>query len=156
MSKILKPGDKIPDLFLKDQDERMVSLRGYIGIQCLVVYFYPRDGTPGCTAEACSFRDRYKDFEALGARIIGISGDSTGSHKHFEEKYGLNFTLLSDPEHEAEKAFGVSRNFFGIIPGRVTFVFDLSGRLIAEYNSSIQATRHADEALKALKSVKVT
>ena len=155
MSKVLKPGDQIPNLFLEDQYGNVVYLRGKIGMKCLVVYFYPRDGTPGCTAEARSFRDRQSEFDALGAEIIGISGDSSSSHRCFADEHNLNFVLLSDPQRKAEKAFGVPRNFFGVIPGRVTFVFNQQGRLMAEFNSAIQATRHVDEALKALRTIQV-
>ena len=155
MSKTLMPGDQIPNIFLEDQHGNMVYMRGKIGYKCLVIYFYPRDGTPGCTAEARSFRERMHEFEALGADVIGISGDSVDSHRCFADQHHLNFLLLSDPQHKAEKAFGVPRNFFGVIPGRVTFVFNQEGRLIAEFNSAIQATRHVEEALKALKAVEV-
>lgn len=156
MSKTLNPGDQIPNIFLEDQDGSVVFLRGYIGVKCLVVYFYPRDGTPGCTAEAQAFRERLQEFELLGTQVIGISGDSVSSHQCFARENDLKFPLLSDPYHQAEKAFGVPRTFFGVIPGRVTFVFNQEGKLIGEFNSAIQATRHVDEALKALIRVEVS
>lgn len=153
MSKPLQPGDPVPDIRLHDQNDREIDLRGFAKEQSVVVYFYPKDDTPGCTAEACSFRDNYEDFLDIGAKVVGISGDSVASHKRFSEKHQLNFTLLSDPDRIAEKAFGVPRNFLGLLPGRVTYVFDPSGKLVSTFNSATQATRHIREALKALKGV---
>jgi len=147
---MLEAGSEIPDISLKNQEGELISLSEYSGKTSLVVYFYPKDDTPGCTAEACSFRDNYVDFEEAGATVIGISGDSVSSHKKFTEKHRLNFQLLSDQKREAEKAFGVPRNLFGLLPGRVTFIFNKEGKLISTFNSATQATKHIKEALKAL------
>lgn len=155
MSKTLKLGDHIPDITLNDQNAEPVSLYEFTGKMAVVIYFYPKDDTPGCTAEACGFRDQYEDFEQAGARVIGISSDSVKSHKKFAEKHNLNFTLLSDPKKEAQRAFGVKRNLFGLLPGRVTFVFNKEGRLVKEFNSSLYATKHIEEALEALKPVEI-
>ena len=151
MRKTLSIGSALPNLTLKDQHGQEVTLSALAGTP-LVIYFYPKDDTPGCTAEACSFRDQYADFEDLGARVIGISGDSVKSHARFAQKHRLTFTLLSDTKRQAEKMFGVERNLFGLLPGRVTFVFDSGGKLIKEFSSATQATRHIKEALKALRA----
>lgn len=147
----MKIGDRLPDLVLADQNGKAVNLTELGKGSALVVYFYPKDGTPGCTREACSFRDSYSGFEEAGAEIVGISGDSAVSHKKFAEKHHINFTLLSDPEKTAEKAFNVPRNFLGLLPGRATYVFDRSGILIGSFNSQTRISRHVQEALKALK-----
>lgn len=118
----------------------------------MVVYFYPKDETPGCTREACEFRDDYGEFEALGAKVFGISSDSVQSHQKFATRHRLNFQLLSDPKRVAEKAFEVPRSLFGLLPGRVTFVFDAEGQLIYKFDSALRVDRHAKEALKALRN----
>lgn len=149
----MKTGDAIPDISLLDQHGAKVSLHDYVGKNPLVVYFYPKDDTPGCTAEACSFRDRFDEFEKVDAKIIGISSDSVASHAAFAKKYKLNFTLLSDTQRKAEKQFGVQRNLFGLIPARITFVFDSSGKMVYQFNSAVMATKHISEALNALKRI---
>ncbi len=151
MSKTLKKGDLIPDVSLKDQHGNLIYLPSLIGKNALVVFFYPKDDTPGCTAEACGFRDKYQDFMEKGADIVGISSDSVGSHKKFADKYGLNFLLLSDCHGQAEKAFSVPRNLMGLLPGRVTYVFDQKGILVYSFNSTTKATRHVEEAMEALR-----
>ncbi len=153
MSKTLRIGSTLPDLILKDQNDQSVRLHDLIGQAPLVIYFYPKDETPGCIAEACSFRDQFEDFETAGAKVFGISGDSVKSHFNFARRLKLNFTLLSDKDRKAEKAFGVERNLFGLIPGRVTFVFDKKGKLQYEFSSATQATKHITEALSALKKL---
>ena len=117
----------------------------------LVVYFYPKNETRGCVAEACSFRDHYEEFKDLGAEVVGISGDSKESHQKFASKRRLPFVLLSDRKREAEKAFGVKRNFLGLIPGRVTYIFDAEGKLIHTFESATNPTKHIKEALAALR-----
>ena len=119
-----------------------------------MIYFYPKDDTPGCTKEACYFRDEYDVFEKADALIIGISGQSVDSHKKFAEKYHLNFTLLSDEENKVRKLFGVPVNLFGLLPGRVTYIIDKSGKVVYIFNSQTQAKRHVDEALRILKGLK--
>ncbi len=151
MGKTLQKGDLIPDVSLKDQEGNLIDLPSLVGERALVVYFYPKDDTPGCTAEACGFRDRYDDFADMGADIVGISSDTVGSHKKFADKYELNFLLLSDSHGQAEKEFGVPRNLMGLFPGRVTYVFDKNGKLVYSFNSTMKATRHIDEAMEALK-----
>lgn len=142
-------GDKIPDVKLKNEkgeDFRFMEID-----KAIVIYFYPKDFTPGCTKEACGFRDSYEDFRDLGAEVIGISSDSQESHSKFKTKHQLPFLLLSDPEKKARKAFGVKPNFLGLLPGRETFVFNREGKLIYKFNS-INSGRHIEEALTALKN----
>jgi len=146
----LRLGNQLPSITLKNQDGEIVNIA--TESKAKVVYFYPKDDTPGCTLEACSFRDQFSAFEDVGALVFGISRDSVASHKKFANKNRLNFQLLSDPKGEAEKAFKVSRNLFGLIPGRVTFIFNAKGELIHKFNSAMMATKHVKEALAALKS----
>ncbi|XOV95206.1 MAG: peroxiredoxin [Bacteroidota bacterium] len=148
----MKIGDQLPDLTLPNQDGENIRLHDFIGKSPLVIYFYPKDETPGCIREACSFRDQFEDFTEVGAKVFGVSSDSVSSHKRFSEKYRLNFQLLSDKKREAEKAFGVPRRLLGLLPGRVTYVFDIHGNLIHEFSSSLQPTRHIREAIEALKT----
>ncbi len=147
----MKIGDQLPNLTLADQDNKQVRLHDFIGKHPMVIYFYPKDETPGCIREACSFRDQYDDFAEIGAQVLGISHDSVSSHKRFATKYRLNFQLLSDRDKTAEKAFGVPRRLMGLLPGRVTYIFDINGYLIHEFNSSWQPTKHIKEAIEALK-----
>ncbi len=150
---MLKKNTLLPDIELKDENGDLVSLHDHISKDNLVVYFYPKDDTPGCTAEACSFRDSFEEFKDHGAVVYGVSADSPASHKKFKERHRLNFSLLSDPKREAEKAFKVPRNLFGLLPGRVTFVFNKEGILVHSFESALNATKHIKESLKALKNI---
>jgi len=136
-----------------DQNGDKFDASKYIGKTPLVIYFYPKDFTPGCTKEACTFRDRYQDFQELGAEVIGISGDNESSHKRFAKKYNLPFTLLSDQNGQLRKRFGVKKNLLGLIPGRETFIFDDEGKLVLRFNS-LNAEPHIRKALKTLKDIK--
>jgi peroxiredoxin Q/BCP len=115
----------------------------------VVIYFYPKDNTPGCTAQACSFRDAYQDFQDLGAEVIGVSGDSVRSHQNFQAKYKLPFVLLSDANRKLRKLFGVPTALFGFLPGRVTYVFGANGICIYIFDS-LSAKSHISKALQAL------
>lgn len=150
---MLKNGDEIPDIKLLNQDEEWVNLTELTGKGPLIIYFYPKDETPGCTAEACGFRDSYEEFKELGAEVYGISTDSPESHRKFIKRHRLNFNLLSDSNKKAEKAFGVPRNLFGLIPGRVTFIVDDNGKIAHSFNSQTQAKKHIEIALKKLKEL---
>jgi len=119
-----------------------------------VIYFYPKDDTPGCTKEACSFRDQFEVFADADAVIIGISGQSVESHRKFAEKHRLRFTLLSDEGNTLRKLFGVPTNFLGLLPGRVTYVADKTGKVISVFNSQLQSSKHVDEAIRILKGAK--
>jgi thioredoxin-dependent peroxiredoxin len=145
----LKPGDAMPDTTLVGPDGP-VQLRDRIG-KALVVYFYPKDETYGCTIEACKFRDEYEDFLAVGAEVIGVSRDSADSHDRFRSHHKLPFTLLSDPDGKVAAAWGV-RGKLGL-PGRVTYVFDRQGVLRHRFDSMIRFGKHVDEALEVVRQL---
>ncbi len=114
--------------------------------------FYPKDNTPGCTTEACSFRDQYEDFKDLGAEVIGISSDSVKSHHKFAAKHKLPFILLSDQDKRLRKLFGVRNNLFGLLPGRVTYIIDKNGLLISIFDSA-NAVKHIPKALEIVQEL---
>ncbi|HEY2775842.1 MAG TPA: peroxiredoxin [Candidatus Binatia bacterium] len=145
-------GDKAPEFNLRDQNGKPVSLGEFRGKKAVVLYFYPKDETPGCTKEACSFRDSYEDFVSAGAEVIGVSGDSVAKHKSFAEHHRLPFTLLADEGNALRKAYGVPATLW-ILPGRVTYVIDKAGVVQHVFDSQMQATRHIDEALATLKRI---
>lgn len=147
----LTPGDAMPDTTLVGP-EGPLKLRDRIG-KPLVVYFYPKDETYGCTKEACSFRDQYEDFVAAGAEVIGVSSDDANSHAKFREHHRLPFTLLSDPGGDVAASWGVKPKL-GFIPGRVTFVFDKAGVVRHRFESSVRFGKHVDEALAVVKSLR--
>jgi thioredoxin-dependent peroxiredoxin len=147
----IKVGDAAPAFQLSDQAGNSVSLENFRG-KPVVLYFYPKDDTPGCTAESCAFRDQYEVFQATGAAVVGISGDSPKSHQKFASKYQLPFTLLSDPGDQVRKAFGAT-TAFGLIPGRITYVIDGAGVVRYQFDSMFNFKAHVDEALKALKQL---
>ncbi len=126
----IQVGSNIPSFSLPDQNGNLFDINSVIGKKNLVIYFYPKDDSPGCTKEACSFRDQYDVFAEADALIIGISAQSVESHKDFAEKHNINFTLLSDEGNILRKQFGVQSNLFGILPGRVTFVVDKKGKVV--------------------------
>ena len=142
-------GTPAPDFELPDQHGNLVRLSQYRGRNAVVVYFYPKDDTTGCTIEACRFRDDFEKFRVTGAEIIGISDDSTESHARFASKYHLPFTLLSDKGGRVRKLYGVKKTF-GVIPGRVTFVIDREGIVRHVFSSQSSPARHVEEALVAL------
>lgn len=146
-------GDKCPEFTLKDQNNADFDIKSVLGKQVLVIYFYPKDDTPGCTAEACSFRDSYEDFKDLGCEVIGISSDSPKKHAEFAAKHRLTFTLLADTEKKVRKQFGVPGNLFGLIPGRVTYIVDKKGIVRHIYNSLANAAGHIEESMNAVKSI---
>jgi peroxiredoxin Q/BCP len=150
----LKIGDAIPTFTLPDQNGKLFDINTVLGKKNLVIYFYPKDDSPGCTAQACSFRDQFEVFKEADAVIIGISGQSVQSHKEFAIKHRLTFTLLSDEGNKIRKQFGVPTNLLGLLPGRVTYVADKTGKVIYIFNSQINATKHVDEALRILKQSK--
>jgi len=115
------------------------------------LYFYPKDHTPGCTKEACTFRDRFPDFEALGARVVGVSADRIEQHAKFKQDFGLPFELLSDPKGNLAAALGVQKSLFGLLPGRETLVFDAQGVLKHRFSSQLNVNKHVAEAIHALK-----
>ncbi len=149
--------EKAPDFSLSDQNGTQHSLSSYRG-KWVLIYFYPKDDTPGCTKQACVLRDALPSFEKLDAVILGISADTEKSHKKFEEKYSLPFTLLSDPEKVAVNAYGVwapkkfmGREFLGIL--RTSFLIDPEGTIVKVYEN-VKPALHAEEVLKDLQSFK--
>lgn len=152
MNKIIT-GSSIPSFTLPDQNGNLFDINSVLGKKNLVVYFYPKDDSPGCTKEACSFRDQFEVFKDANAVIIGISGQSVESHKEFSDKYRLSFTLLSDEGDKLRKQFGVPTNLLGLLPGRVTYIADKTGKVVYVFNSHIQAEKHVNEALRILKSL---
>jgi peroxiredoxin Q/BCP len=153
-SQKIEKGSKVPSFTLKDQNGKSFDIQSVLGKKNLVIYFYPKDDSPGCTKEACAFRDQFEVFNEANAMIIGISGQSVESHKKFAEKYHLSFTLLSDEGNKVRKLFGVPTDLFGAIPGRVTYIADKSGTVVYVFDSQSQATKHVDEALRILKEMK--
>jgi peroxiredoxin Q/BCP len=151
MSK-LNIGDQLPYFELENQSGNLIKSSDLIG-KPLVIYFYPKDDTPGCTTEACSFRDSYEDFIELGATVLGISSDSVESHKKFSQKYRLPFTLLSDTKSAVRKLFSVPKSFLGLLPGRVTYVFDKEGKLRFMFDSQLNLNGHIKSALSQLKII---
>ncbi len=149
----LKKGDSIPEFELKDQDGTLFKMADVVGKKNLVIYFYPKDDTPGCTKEACKFRDEFEVFTDLNALVIGISGDSPESHTEFIAKYNLPFTLLSDTENTVRKMFGVKGKFMDVIPGRVTFITDKNGVIQYVFDSMNNAEQHVDEARMILEKL---
>ncbi|KAJ7956022.1 Peroxiredoxin Q, chloroplastic [Quillaja saponaria] len=145
-------GSVPPAFTLKDQDGKNVSLSKFKG-KPVVVYFYPADETPGCTKQACAFRDSYEKFKKAGAEVVGISGDDASSHKAFAKKYRLPFNLLSDEGNKVRKEWGVPADLFGALPGRQTYVLDKKGVVQLIYNNQFQPEKHIDETLKLLQSL---
>jgi peroxiredoxin Q/BCP len=148
----LKVGDKIPNFTAKDTNENDFDSQDIIGKKPLVIYFYPKDNTPGCTVQACSFRDQYEDFKDLGAEVIGISSDSVAAHQKFSQQYQLPFILLSDTDKKIRSLFGVPSGLFGILPGRVTYVADKTGTIIMIFDSML-AARHIPKALESIRQL---
>lgn len=146
----LKVGESVPDFTLQDQNGKEFRLSEHLGKTCLVIYFYPKDDTPGCTKQACYFRDQYEAFTSAGATVIGISGQDVASHKAFAKKYNLPFTLLADVEGKVRKQFGAGS---GIIPGRVTFVVGKDGKVAYVFSSQTDVQRHVEEALRVVQQL---
>lgn len=144
-------GSQVPDVTFTGKDGP-VRARDLVGERAVVLYFYPKDETAGCTAQACAFRDQYQDFLDAGADVVGVSSDDAKSHDGFSAHHRLPFKLLSDPGGAAAKAFGVKKTF-GLIPGRVTFVIDKGGVVRMRFDSQLQAKRHIAEALTVVKSL---
>ena len=152
---MIEPGQEAPDFTLADQDGEPTTLSALRGAP-VVLYFYPKADTPGCTTQACGIRDRRADYERAGARVLGVSPDQPPALRKFADKYGLDFTLLADPEHEVAELYGVwvekrmyGRTYMGV--QRATFVIGQDGRVIDVIRSEIRMNVHADKALEALR-----
>ena len=150
--KTLAVGSKAPPIALPDQDGQVVQLADVLQKGPAVVYFYPRDDTPGCTAEACKFRDDYQDFTDAGAAVLGISDDSVASHKRFAERHRLPFRLLADTDNAVHRAYGVGA-VLGVIRGRVTYVVDQQGKIAHSFDARINAVAHVRDALAVLRQL---
>jgi peroxiredoxin Q/BCP len=144
----VKVGDKAPEFKLPSQMGDDVTLSEFFEKRNVVLYFYPKDETTGCTKEACTFRDNYEELTKLGAEVIGVSGQSVESHISFASHYGLPFILLSDEGNKIRELYGVPSSM-GIIPGRVTYIIDKKGMVRHIFNSQTQAQKHVEEAKKA-------
>jgi peroxiredoxin Q/BCP len=145
----IEEGKAAPAFTLTDAGGKKVSLADFKG-KDVVVYFYPKDDTPGCTAEACAFRDSYADLKALGAEVWGVSGDDANSHRRFAARHQLPFPLLVDRGNGLRQAFGVPA-VLGLLPGRVTFVIDGDGVVRHVFNNLLDGAAHRQEALAALR-----
>jgi peroxiredoxin Q/BCP len=145
-------GDQAPDFALPTAEGGQFRLSDLRGRRAVVLYFYPRDETQGCTAEACAFRDRYEVFTKAGAEVVGVSGDSEESHRAFASHHRLPFVLVSDRNGAVRRQYGVSR-WLGILGGRVTFVIDRAGVVRHIFDSQLQATRHVDEAVTTVRGL---
>ena len=150
-NKPIQIGDKLPIFSLPDQNNKTVSIERFFG-KPFVLYFYPKDDTPGCTAEACSFRDAYSELRELDAEVIGVSADSPKSHLAFAKNYDLPFVLLSDEKNEVRKLMGVPGSMFGLMPGRVTYIVDKKGVVKHIFDSQLQAKQHVRDHLNHLQS----
>lgn len=148
----LKVGDQIPNFSATDTNGNLFESSTVVGTKPVVIYFYPKDNTPGCTAQACSFRDQYQDFTDIGAEVIGISSDNQKSHEKFSKQHNLPFILLSDNKKTIRNLFGVPTGLLGLLPGRVTYVADKNG-IIKMIFDSMLATKHIPKALEAIKKL---
>jgi peroxiredoxin Q/BCP len=148
----IKVGDQAPDFTLPTSGGKDVRLSDLYAKKAVVVFFYPKDDTPGCTVEACSFRDNYDAFAEAGADVVGISSDSVDSHDRFASKHGLQMTLLSDRDGKARALFGVKATL-GLFPGRATFVIDRKGIVRHVFVSQLRAGAHVGEALTVVKGL---
>ena len=148
----IQAGSKAPDFTLPSQSGAPVRLQDRLGERVIVLYFYPRDDTRGCTAEACAFRDSYEVFADAGADVIGISSDSVDRHAAFAGKHELPFTLLSDEGGQVRKSYAVPATL-GLLPGRVTYVIDRAGTVRHVFNSQMSIGRHVNDALDVVKQI---
>ena len=147
----VKAGDKAPDFEGPTSDGSKLGLKDFVGKKNVVLYFYPKDDTPGCTKEACSFRDNLQSVRKMGAEIIGVSLDSVESHKKFATKYKLPFPLISDKEKRIANAYGVLKET-GTSASRVTFIIDKTGKIVKVF-PKVDITKHTEEVVAALKTL---
>ena len=154
MAKALASGDPAPLIALLDQDgvERRSD---QLGGRSLVLFFYPKDDTPGCTMEACAFRDSHADLQGLGAEVWGVSGDDAGSHQRFIARHQLPYPLLVDSGNQLRQSFGVP-SVLGLLPGRVTYVIDGQGVIQHVFNNLLDGAAHRREALEALRRLQAS
>jgi thioredoxin-dependent peroxiredoxin len=146
-------GSRLPPFELPDQDGSPVRFEDLLGKGPVVLFFYPKDETLVCTAEACSFRDAYEDFVAAGATVVGISSDDVQSHRRFADKHKLQYRLLADEGGRVRSQLGVPRTLFGLRDGRVTYVLDKDGVVKHRFQAALKAQAHVDEAVKMVKTL---
>jgi len=146
-------GQAAPVLVLKNQAGEDYNLADHVGKKPLVLFFYPKDETTGCTKEACSFRDSYSIFQQAGAEVIGISGDGVDSHKSFADKQRLPYPLLADTEGKARAAYQVPKSLLGMLPGRVSFVIDRQGKVVDAFDSHLDFSGHSKNAIELIKKM---
>jgi peroxiredoxin Q/BCP len=149
MTEKLNVGDLLPHFIMNNENHEPIDISSFTG-RYLVLYFYPKDDTPGCVREACSFRDSFQDLVDAGAIVYGVSNDKPDSHAQFKLKYKLPFSLLSDTSGELRKLLGVPTNLFGLLPGRVTYIFNPEGRLVHVFDSQLSPEKHVKEALEVI------
>jgi thioredoxin-dependent peroxiredoxin len=152
MAPQLEPGQKAPNFSLVTDAGQSFELHAELAKGPVVLFFYPKDDTPGCTAEACTFRDQHEVFAESGAQVVGVSSDSVASHDKFKARHRLPYTLLSDPGGRVRKLYGVKKTL-GLWDGRVTFVIDRDGTLRHVFRSAVNARRHVDEALRTIRQL---
>ena len=150
---MLEINSKSPSFIALDENKNQIDFNDYLGKKSIVLFFYPKDHTPGCTKEACTFRDQYEQFANLNGEVFGISSDGVNSHSSFKEKYKLPFKLLSDPKGELRKLFKVPTALFGLIPGRVSYVINKEGIVKGAFNSQLNPVSHVSKTLKCLKEI---
>ena len=148
----MRVGGKAPDFTLPSQTGESITLSQFFGEKNIVLYFYPKDKSKGCTRQACEFRDKYEVYSDLGAEVIGVSSDDVKSHESFASEHNLPFILLSDTKKKVRKLYGVPSTF-GIIPGRVTYLIDKKGIVRYVFSSQFQPKKHIPESLSALKKL---
>ena len=153
MSQAIQIGDHCPAFSLPDSQGKQIHIDEYLGKKIMILFFYPKDDTPGCTKEACAFRDAYADFLDLGCEVFGISSDGGQSHQAFQQKYKLPYPLLSDTQKKVRQQFGVPKSLFGLIPGRVTYVVGLDGKVAGIFNSQTNPVGHIEEALRVVRNL---
>jgi len=150
-----KVGDRAPEFSATTHDGNTIRLSDYVGKRGLVLFYYPRDGTPICTQEACAFRDSYEQFVDAGADVIGVSSDTEESHRSFARQHKLSFPLISDVDGSLRKAFAVPKTM-GLFPGRVTYVIDREGIIRKIFSAQFASDEHVRQALMAVGAVKGT
>lgn len=153
MSYTVQAGQTAPDFALPSANGEPVRLSDFRGKSEVVLFFYPKDASPGCTVEACSFRDSHEAFLGAGAVVLGVSSDPAGEHQSFAGKHRLPFPLLTDADGSVRALYGVPRTL-GLIPGRVTYLIDRAGVVRHVYSSQLRPGNHVREALKALEAIR--
>lgn len=149
---LLKVGDRAPEFELGTAAGKAVRLTELLAEKAVVLFFYPKDDSPGCTVESCTFRDRYDEFVEAGAAVVGVSSDSEASHDRFAKKHGLPMTLLSDPGGRVAEQFGVKATL-GLLPGRATFVIDRRGIIRHVFSSQLRVNTHVAQALDVVRTI---